>query len=939
MVVKSTPVQQNQNEVETNTLSLNDNDKKSAISYATSKAAVTPNSQQPKDAQKAQDEIHATMNFVSVDENGRAITNTPVKSVEFTGRPGSTVYDALGKKDVYSYMLEDYPSYLLLPLEEFKTKVHYDHRDGNTLKDYFNDPKIAADYEQWYQEYKNGQHPLFAYLPYDDKDYTDQDLLAGRTVLEDHGTYTIRVRKQGTKRYNRDSVFRLETYVQTERNINYFQYRGQSNHEKQVHQFKNGRFYSKNDDQFRAPDAIYEALNTQGRIPDHMSSVHYMVRDASDGTAGAPVAGGTYGTGQLTFDLEYPAETQTDRTAAEELGGLAEWSTLDPLVKEIAYNDLPTDYKTDVDGKVHHGTAIGNPPDQNIMYYANRKFNVVFKDITDGDGDKAIDLTNYDYTDPKQMTLAANSATNPHNGDDNKNYQAYKVDENVYNNKLDALRKAGYVIVFSDVDEFNTDNLYNSDGTIKPQTYVVKVLRGVKEIKPVATATRQVFYKANSKDGQSLKDPITQEVTVVGQRTDGKDDNKLYVDATEANATKLVNIKTVDDINGSKVKVIDRENQDPINVTWSIDDTKTKHDVNNKFDFEKPAGDEAPETIGDWNHVSVDDINNVVDPYAPESGDVKTLAPVYLIYKQKASAHTIHKTVTRTIHYVTDGQYDVLQAPVTQTANLSSTYYTDKDGKEVAVQKVGDTYYVNPDETVPKRTWTVDSTGNTEVTDGSFDKKTQDFITVLGGANKGTWKIEYAAKTTPDVKNLSDKFAPQEAVDTNAADGTNTDVYLVYTKNASDKPSTSDQPGKPDQPSTPDQPDQPGTPDQPGKPDQPSTPDQPGQPDQPGTPDQPGEPDQPATPETSMESASSTKADASMNPVNSITPETSMESANSTKLVQDQVTGRQVTPVSQAKTTQLPQTGNENSQGLMALGFAGLLSALGLGKLNRKKED
>ncbi len=39
------------------------------------------------------------------------------------------------------------------------------------------------------------------------------------------------------------------------------------------------------------------------------------------------------------------------------------------------------------------------------------------------------------------------------------------------------------------------------------------------------------------------------------------------------------------------------------------------------------------------------------------------------------------------------------------------------------------------------------------------------------------------------------------------------------------------------------------------------------------------------------------------------------------------------------KSTQLPQTGNENSHGALALGIMGLLSAFGLGKISRKRRD
>ncbi|WP_303645501.1 mucin-binding protein, partial [Limosilactobacillus walteri] len=781
--------EQNKPEVKTNTLSLTKTDAKSAFNkdaLKASKAVAKTNSEKPKDSQKAQDEIHATLNFVDSRN-----TDTVIKSVTLTGKPGQTVYDALGGNDVYSYILKDYPSYMLLPGAEYKSKVIYttQPQDKPGLTKYFNDPQLITDYENWHKEYQDGKHPLFDYLP-DDPDVTNQSLLSGETPLSDKSTYTVEVVKQIKIRNPKGHVYRLEDYVKAGRNINYNKYLGKDKTEKLAYQVKNGIVWTALGDTVDAPMPVYEALNTHGRIPAHLSKVEY------DGN-GLPIKSGTYGKGQVTFTIDYPKETAENRKAAEQSGDLTEWSTLDDLVDEIPYTgEYGEDYKTTIGGNsdinssyvTHNGDIPGNPPDQNIMYYANRKFNVVFKDITYGDGDKAIELTNYDYTDPNQMTMAANSKKNPHNGADNGNYQAYKVDANVYHGKLDDLRNAGYAIVSTDVDlngqtysvdEFNKDNLYNEDGTIKPKTYVVKVLRGVKEFTPQATAKREVNYKANSKDGETLKDPITQEVSLTGEGT-------YYTDATINDSATLVNTKEITDLDGNKVRVVDSENTAPVEVTWQIDTTKSHHDVTkngDKFDFEKPAGDEAPETIGAWSHVASLDINNAVDQYSPVNKDNKTLEPVYLIYKQKATAHTLHKTITRTIHYVTDGSnHEVLQDPVTQTANLSSTYFTDQDGKEVATTEIDGVHYIDPDKSAPARTWSVDSTGNTEVTGGSFDEKAQDVITVENGKNKGTWSIEYAANDTADSEHLNDKFAPEKAVDTNLPDKSHFDVYLVYTK-------------------------------------------------------------------------------------------------------------------------------------------------------------
>ncbi|WCT60344.1 LPXTG cell wall anchor domain-containing protein [Limosilactobacillus portuensis] len=43
--------------------------------------------------------------------------------------------------------------------------------------------------------------------------------------------------------------------------------------------------------------------------------------------------------------------------------------------------------------------------------------------------------------------------------------------------------------------------------------------------------------------------------------------------------------------------------------------------------------------------------------------------------------------------------------------------------------------------------------------------------------------------------------------------------------------------------------------------------------------------------------------------------------------------------VNKQKNAQLPQTGNENNRGALALGIMGLLSAFGLGKIGRKQRD
>lgn len=577
-------------------------------------------------------------------------TGEVVKSVQLTAKDGQTLYDALGT-DVYDYIVEtDYPSYTRLPDDEYRAKVNWSGYNDYDPNHMFNDPKLAEEFTQWQKEYKAGQHPLMDMIPYADDtvNLSHQDLFAGRIILHDGQNINIPVislwNDDRSGRFKTDypvNIYMLTRSTSAERNINYHQYRGHDKSTKIAYQVKNGEFYAPETDTGNLMGAggttsyagIVESWANHGQIPNLCLSR----RINADGTVSTT---GADDENQLTADVFYPAETTEQRDAAEKVGKLAgKWTTLDPLVPLIDFDfDNETgSYQTNKDNIVKKGDVPGQPADENIMYYANRQYNVVFKDITYGDGDKAIDLNNYDCTDKNQMTMAANSKTNPHNGQTNSGYHEYKLDADDYQAKLKALHDAGYVIVSSnvnlngqtyDVDQFNKDNLYNVDGTIKPETYVVKVLRGVKKVTPAASATRVVNYKANNKDGQTLKDPTTQQASFVGT-------GDYYVDTING-GTDLVHVKSVHDIyNNADTLVVDSSQQDPVKVTWSIDNTKTKHDVNDQFNFEKPTGDESPDTIVEWHHVPADDINDVAEKYTPQNGDTKKLKDVILIYKQR----------------------------------------------------------------------------------------------------------------------------------------------------------------------------------------------------------------------------------------------------------------------------------------------------------------
>lgn len=163
-------------------------------------------------------QIHATLNFVNQNNPDQVIT-----TLKLTNDYGPTIYDALGD-DVYDYIVKkDYPSYVLLPADEYKAKVNYVSHNGT---DYFKDPKLAVTFAQWQKEYQAGEHPLFGYTTTDDDDYTQQDLNSGRQVLKNGETYTIKL-KGLNKRATSLNVYRLVRTTPAERDINYVKYLGE----------------------------------------------------------------------------------------------------------------------------------------------------------------------------------------------------------------------------------------------------------------------------------------------------------------------------------------------------------------------------------------------------------------------------------------------------------------------------------------------------------------------------------------------------------------------------------------------------------------------------------------------------------------------------------------------------------------------------------------
>lgn len=120
---------------------------------------------------------------------------------------------------------------------------------------------------------------------------------------------------------------------------------------------------------------------------------------------------------------------------------------------------------------------------------------------------------------------------------------------------------------------------------------------------------------------------------------------------------------------------------------------------------------------------------------------------------------------------------------------------------------------------------------------------------------------------------------------------------------------------------------QPTAPTQPTSPEQPTVPAQPTTPEKPVIPVEPVTPTEPVQPELPNEPATSSQA---------------VQPTNSVQVTKEQVSqpAATVSPVLSKSTTKaLPQTGNEQKAGLIGLGFASLLGALGLGALMKRHDS
>jgi LPXTG-motif cell wall-anchored protein len=548
---------------------------------------------------KADDEVTTTLKFVDKD------TGNVIYTEDLKGSKDETIYEALGNKTIYDRILEDYPEYLSWDQTKYDNAI--DSRGD--FKNTSDGAEAKAIYDKWNPEYKTGtQHQLFDYRPISNasEDLTNEDpyvqLLAGKPKLGDQATQTIKLEK------NANHIVVIPVYSKIQRPITYWKYPniGDSSNtdNKPVYVDKDANAYSvtQNNNPGTISNYMLLAEGQQRKIASE-----FLVRDynrSSSVTAGKPK--GNNDLNGTAVAIEYPEETTENRKLAEKKGNLAGWSTLDELVKGIdapKYDDnigyLTNGYTVALDSKIYYYDENGNntestgPKEAKVVYYQNQSYHIDFEDISEINPQ---DISGYDYS-PTDMTLTANSKTNPHNGDvynatngaTNNNVKAYNVDsDGKYSEIIKQLKDQGYVIVSSDVNTadqyYDVNNLqYNADGTIKRIDYHVKVKHAVKKITPdttekitdkdgnvtvdpsdlTKTATRTIHYVENDNADPSqatvLQIPTDQEVKYTGS---------IYIDAVTNKTTTPVEATDKD---GKSVQVASDKAG---TITWTADDNK-----------------------------------------------------------------------------------------------------------------------------------------------------------------------------------------------------------------------------------------------------------------------------------------------------------------------------------------------------------------------------
>ncbi|MCI1974494.1 MAG: YSIRK-type signal peptide-containing protein [Limosilactobacillus sp.] len=544
-----------------------------------------------------------------------------------------------------------------------------------------------------------------------------------------------------------------------------------------------------------------------------------------------------------------------------------------------------------------------------VVYKQHAKYNIHYIDVNGVEN-----KTTYDPTDGHE--LEAHLVTNVGDGED----ITTPTDASKKLWSKEDYEKAGYVLVGLSENAKN-DQLGKQELTLDVQDQYVYLKHAVKTIthktpvtdvpkdkdgKPAVDPkdlykefSRNIYYKANTVDGKTLKDVTTQQTEFNGS---------IDVDVVTGKTTTAETIK----VDGKNVKVATTK---PGKITW--DKTSATFDKITQPTITLNESDKhaEPDTIGTWYQVS-----GKADEVKVTPNDTKNPSDETLVYKQNnPGSDTPGSDVpgSDTPGSDTPGS----DVPGSDTPG-SDTPGSDTPGSDVPGSDTpgSDT----PGSDTPGSDTPGSDTPGSDVpgsdTPGSdtpgSDTPGSDTpgSDVPGSDTPGsdTPGSDLPGSDTPgsDVPGSDVPGSDTPGSDTPGSDTSGSDTPGSDTP-GSDTPG-SDTPGS-DTPGS----DVPGS-DTPGS----DTPDS----DIPGseTPIEIGNPIVPDTPVTSDKPSVSAPGKST----NYVEIDDKEFNESKLKLMSNK-----------QQSAQLPQTGNESSRGALALGIMGLLSALGLGKLNRKRHD
>ena len=385
----------------------------------------------------------------------------------------------------------------------------------------------------------------------------------------------------------------------------------------------------------------------------------------------------------------------------------------------------------------------------------------------------------------------------------------------------------------------------------------------------------------------------------------------------------LYKVSIIDDVTGETLNTYEKnpvpEAGDDYQYTRDRAE-KTRQSIYDQVDEYKSKGYTV--ASDDFGSISINNADNAKHSEGTED-DAKYVYTIHLT-TNKAIAHTDTKTATRTIHYVAnDENGKQLQDDTTQNVTLtSSTYYTDAvTGQRVnARQNVNGEWFVDAlnNGTLPTITWTVNADKSNGLTDDSQNfaaVTTPETITLSTdeAAKRGTDDGEWYLVSTD--KNGEVSYGDPNS-DTWKTDTPNkiADGYLIYKQRSQPvQPTTTPTEQPTVQPTT--------TPTE-----QPTV--------QPTTTPTEQPTVQPTTTPIEQPTVQPTTT-----PIEQPSGQPTAPSQTVTKQQMSINSAKVLMPANHQPAASLPQTGNENSKGLLALGLASLLASFGLGKLRRKNEN